>query len=155
MPTVTTMRTQVAKAETGIMMEFVRKSKKVRISMPKMVKEARGPNPSEEREPSTIIRMNTAKVEKLRLQPHSSWKVETLVSAREIAEVRAAKRTSVKNTTPTRVPSPMLAKTFGMVMNMSDGPAFSMDGSPPEKAKTAGMIIRLARTEIPESKAMT
>ena len=141
MPTVTTMRTQVAKAETGIMMEFVRKSKKVRISIPKMVKEARGPNPSEEREPSTIIRMNTAKVEKLRLQPHSSWKVETLVSAREIAEVRAAKRTSVKNTTPTRVPSPMLAKTFGMVMNMRDGPAFSIDGSPPEKAKTAGMMI--------------
>lgn len=32
-----------------------------------------------ERKPSMIIRMKTAKVEKLRLQPHSSWKVETLV----------------------------------------------------------------------------
>ena len=38
----------------------------------------------------------------------------------------------------------MLANTFGIVINISAGPACSVSGSPPEKANTAGMIIRPA-----------
>ena len=45
---------------------------------------------------------------------------------------------------PTKVPSPILSKTFGMVMNIRDGPAWSVLESSPEKANTAGMIIRPA-----------
>ena len=41
---------------------------------------------------------------------------------------------------PTKVPSPILSKTFGMVMNIRDGPAWSVLESSPEKANTAGMI---------------
>ena len=46
-------------------------------------------------------------------------------------------------------------KIFGMVMNISEGPALSFPGSPPEKANTAGMIIRLARMAIAVSKIST
>ena len=67
----------------------------------------------------------------------------------------AANSTSTKNSTPTTVPSPMLAKTFGIVMNISAGPACSVSGSPPENANTAGMIIRPAITAMSVSKIST
>ena len=38
----------------------------------------------------------------------------------------------------------MLANILGMVINISDGPAFRVLGLPPENANTAGMILRLA-----------
>ena len=49
--------------------------------------------------------------------------VETLVSIRETALVRAASNTSMKNTIPVAVPNPILANTFGNVINIRDGPA--------------------------------
>ena len=49
----------------------------------------------------------------------------------------------------------MLAKTFGIVINIRDGPACSVSGSPPENAKTAGMIIRPAMIAIAVSKIST
>ena len=90
-----------------------------------------------------------------RLKCISSCRVETLVSKREIALVSAAKKNIRKNAMPTGVPSPMLAKIFGSVMNVSDGPAFRVAMSPPEKAKTAGMIIRPAKSAMPVSKIST
>ena len=42
-----------------------------------------------------------------------------------------------------------------MVMNISEGPAFSAPGSPPEKANTAGMIIRPAMMAMAVSKTST
>ncbi len=65
----------------------------------------------------------------------------------------AAKSTIRKNTKPTMLLKPMLANTFGMVMNMRDGPACRVAMSPPEKANTAGMIMRPASMAMPVSKS--
>ena len=69
--------------------------------------------------------------------------------------VTAANSTSRKNKTPTMVPRPMLSNTLGMVINIREGPAFRVPGSPPEKANTAGMIIRPAITAMAVSKNST
>ena len=37
----------------------------------------------------------------------------------------------------------MLSKTLGSVMNIREGPACKVSGSPPENANTAGMIISI------------
>ena len=91
----------------------------------------------------------------LRSQPSSSSKVETALSVRAMELVTAAKRTSVKKRMPTTVPRPMLSNTLGMVMNMRAGPACRVSGSPPEKEKTAGMIIRPAMMAMAVSKTST
>ena len=49
----------------------------------------------------------------------------------------------------------MESKTLGMVMNMRAGPAFRAAGSPPEKANTAGMIMRPAMMAMAVSKTST
>ena len=49
----------------------------------------------------------------------------------------------------------MLANTLGMVMNINAGPACKVPGSPPEKANTAGMIIRPAMMAMIVSKIST
>ena len=69
--------------------------------------------------------------------------------------VIAANSTSTKNRIPTIVPIPMLSNTFGMVINIRAGPACRVFGSPPEKANTAGMIIRPAIIAIAVSKIST
>ena len=60
-----------------------------------------------------------------------------------------------KNTTPIAVPNPMFAKTFGIVINIKAGPDFNVSALPPEKAKTAGMIISPAMIAIAVSKIST
>ena len=85
----------------------------------------------------------------------SSSKVETALSARAMALVRAAKNTRTKNMMPTGVPKSRLAKTLGMVMNIREGPAPRVSGSPPEKANTAGMTISAAIKAMPVSKIST
>ena len=69
--------------------------------------------------------------------------------------VTAANSTSTKNSTPTALPRPMLAKTLGSVMNINAGPACRLSGSPSEKANTAGMIIRPAMTAMIVSNTST
>ena len=49
----------------------------------------------------------------------------------------------------------MESKTLGIVMNISDGPAFSALGSPPENENTAGMIISPAMMAMAVSKTST
>ena len=49
----------------------------------------------------------------------------------------------------------MLANTLGIVINMSEGPALSVSGSPPEKANTAGIIMRPAMIAIAVSNIPT
>ena len=49
----------------------------------------------------------------------------------------------------------MLSNTLGMVMNISEGPACRVSGSPPEKENTAGMIIRPAMMAMAVSKTST
>ena len=94
-------------------------------------------------------------VERVRSQPSSSSKVETALSVRAMELVMAANSTSTKNSTPTTVPRPILANTLGMVMNISAGPACRVSGSPPEKANTAGMIIRPAMMAMAVSNTST
>ena len=69
--------------------------------------------------------------------------------------VMAANSTSTKNIIPTKVPIPMLSKTLGSVMNIREGPACKVSGSPPENANTAGMIIRPAMMAMAVSKIST
>ena len=94
-------------------------------------------------------------VDFLRFQWSSSSNVETALSVSAIELVTAANSTSTKNRMPTTVPRPMLANTFGIVMNINDGPACKVFGSPPENAKTAGMIIRPAIMAMAVSKTST
>ena len=87
--------------------------------------------------------------------PSSSSAVETTLSASAIALVSAASRTSTKNRMPRAEPSGMLENTFGIVTNISEGPAFNAFGSPPENANTAGMIMSPARIATAVSKIST
>ena len=75
-----------------------------------------------------------------------------MVSIREMELVSAANRTRKKNAPPISCPPGIDRKTFGSVMNIRPGPAPIADSSPPEKTKTAGMIIRPARNAINVSK---
>ena len=78
-----------------------------------------------------------------------------LVSTSDMALVSAAKSTSKKNPIPAIRPAPMLSKTFGNVINISEGPALSFAGSPPENANTAGITISPAKTATPVSTSST
>ena len=71
----------------------------------------------------------------------------------EMEEVSAASRTSMKNTLPITVAIPMLSNTFGNVTNIRLGPLPKALWSPPEKANTAGTIIRPANIAIAVSKS--
>ena len=114
-----------------------------------------GPFPSDDKLPKIIIIMAITFVPNFLLQPNSSENVETALSVRAIALVTAANNTSAKNRIPMILPKPMLAKIFGIVINIRDGPALSVLWSPPEKANTAGIIIRLAMMAIAVSKIST
>ena len=116
---------------------------------------ASGPYPRQESVPSASIMTPHTTVAFLRPQPSSSSKVETALSVSAIELVTAANNTSRKKRIPTAVPNPMLANTFGIVINISDGPACRVSGSPPEKANTAGMIIRPAIIAIAVSNTST
>ena len=129
---------QVAIAAIGIMTELVRKSKKSRNCIPITVMSASGPYPRQESVPRKIMITVIKTVAFFRLQCSSSSKVDTALSVRAMELVTAANRTRRKNRIPVPVPNPMPANTFGSVMNMREGPAWRVSGSPPEKAKTAG-----------------
>ena len=131
------------------------KSKKSRNCIPRILKFARGPYPRQESVPSSNITIPMNTVDFLRLQCSSSSNVETALSVSAIELVTAANSTNKKNTIPIAVPKPILAKTFGMVINIREGPACSVSGSPPENAKTAGIIIRPAMIAIAVSKIST
>ena len=68
-------------------------------------------------------------------QCNSSWNVETALSVSAIELVIAANNTNKKKMIPIPVPSPILANTLGIVMNIKDGPAFNVSMFPPEKRK--------------------
>ena len=97
----------------------------------------------------------TNSVPRVRPQPNSSVNVETALSVSAIALVSAANSTRTKNRIPTALPKPISANIFGIVLNISDGPEFSALGSPPEKAKTAGIIMSPASIAIPVSNSST
>ena len=114
-----------------------------------------GPYPSEDKLPNTIMITPTSTVDFLRLQPISSSNVDTALSVNAIELVSAAKRTSRKNRIPIAVPNPIFSNTFGIVINISAGPACNVSGFPPENANTAGMIISPAIIAIAVSNTST
>ena len=148
-------RKHVASAASGIMTEFVMKSKKSRKFIPKILIKSSRPYPIEDALPKTIITMAISKQDLLRLQCNSSSKVETALSVSAMELVTAANSTNKKKTIPIAVPNPMFAKTFGIVINIKAGPDFNVAALPPEKAKTAGMIISPAMIAIAVSKIST
>ena len=154
-PTFLEIKRQVASAAIGIITELVRKSKKSRNCIPMIFTKPSGPYPREERVPRRIMITPTITVAFFLCHLSSSWKVDTALSVRAIELVRAAHSTSTKNRIPMGVPNPILANTFGMVMNISAGPACKVSGSPPENANTAGMIIRPAIMAIAVSNTST
>ena len=114
-----------------------------------------GPYPKEESVPSSSMITPINTVDFLLPQPSSSSKVDTALSVSAIELVIAANNTRMKKTIPIAVPNPMLANTFGMVININAGPACSVSGSPPEKANTAGIIISPAIIAISVSNIST
>ena len=147
-PTTFDIRRQVAIAAIGIITEFVIKSKKSRNCIPRILKFASGPYPRQESVPRRIMITPIKTVDFLRLQCNSSSKVETALSVSAMELVTAANSTNKKKTIPIAVPNPMFAKTFGIVINIKAGPDFNVAALPPEKAKTAGMIISPAMIAI-------
>ena len=88
-------------------------------------------------------------------QPNSSSNVEIPVSNKAIELVKAAKNTRTKKRIPIMFPPAISAKIFGIEMNINEGPACKAFLSPPEKVKTAGIIMSPERIAIPVSKAAT
>ena len=150
-PTILIIRIQVERAAIGIIIEFVKKSKKSKNDIPKIFTKSKTPYPSDDAEPITSITTTIKRELFLRLNFNSSEIVATLASIMEIALVKAASKTSKKKVIPAKVPTPILAKVLGNVINISEGPACNVLGSPPEKANTAGIIIIPAKRAIPVS----
>ena len=142
---------QVPNATIGIRTLLLTKSMISSTDMPIQLMKLSGPKPSEDGAPKISARTATKRHAFLRPQWNLSRKMDTMVSIREIADVKAAKNTSRKKIVPIAPPNFMLANTFGSVMNISPGPAPSAERSPPENANTAGMIIRPARKAMPVS----
>ena len=142
---------QVKSATIGISTLLLVKSMISRIDMPFQLMNPRGPNPSEDGIPMISASIATNIPVNRRFHPNLSINTDTIVSIREIADVRAAKNTSMKKMVPMTPPNFILANTFGRVMNISPGPAFRAERSPPENANTAGIIIRPARNAMPVS----
>lgn len=81
-----------------------------------------GPKPKQDGIPRSSEKAKTTPHATCLLHLNLSRKIETIVSIRDIAEVKAAKNTKIKNTVPTTLPIFMLLKTFGNVTNINPGP---------------------------------
>ena len=91
-PTFRRIRRQVASAAMGIITEFVKKSKKSRMSMPRSFTEDQTPKPREEESPTAAMMTAIIRLAFPREMCRPSSKVLTLVSRREMALVSAARR---------------------------------------------------------------
>ena len=110
-------------AAIGIITELVRKSNRSRNCMPMILIPASGPYPRDDRLPSASMITPTSTVAFFLPHPSSSSNVDTALSVSAMELVTAANSTSMKNTIPMTVPNPMFWNTFGIVINISDGPA--------------------------------
>ena len=154
-PTTLRIKKQVAKAASGIITEFVRKSKKSRKSNPKIVILLHAPNPKDDGTASNRAMINIV----IHAVPRFIWNLSirtaTSVSSSEMEEVSAASNTKIKNTAAITLEKAILSNTFGSITNIKDGPFASMDESPFENTNTAGTIISPARKATPVSKIST
>ena len=95
-PTILIIRIQVERAAIGIIIEFVKKSKKSKNDIPNIFTKSKTPYPSDDAEPITSITTTIKRELFLRLNFNSSEIVATLASIMEIALVKAASKTSKK-----------------------------------------------------------
>lgn len=153
-PTTFDTRRQVAIAAIGIITEFVMKSKKSRNCIPRILKFARGPYPRQESVPSSniTIPMNTVDF-------YGSSVVHLRTSKQHFLSVRSnlsqLQTVLIRKYNTDRSSKSHVCKTFGIVINIKAGPDFNVSALPPEKAKTAGMIISPAMIAIAVSKIST
>ena len=135
---------QVKNATIGISTVLLIKSKKSRNCMPSILMESKTPKPKAEGTPNAR-EITNAMIHVLILDQCSfSIIIETIVSNKEIEEVNAANNTRIKNAVPITEPNCIFANTFGSAMNIRDGPAPRVAGSPPENANTDGITIKAA-----------
>lgn len=113
---------QVSNAQIGINILLLIKSIMSKNDMFIQVINESGPKPRQDGVPSARENANTMIQALCLLHLNLSQKMETIVSINEIAEVKAAKNTRIKNIVPIKEPNFMLLKTFGSVTNMSPGP---------------------------------
>ena len=145
------IRTQVPNARIGIRTLFVRKSKKLRISIFNTVKPDQIPNPNEDGIPINKLNAPKTIIALTRENFHLSINMETVVSKIEIELVTAAMNTSTKNSAPITWPPGICPNTFGSVINMRPGPPLFKPSSP-LNTNTAGMIIKPAINAMAVSK---
>lgn len=145
-------RIHVKNATIGIITLLLIKSNASRIDIPSGAMWLQIPNPKEDGIPISNANAVTRRQVNFLPQPVLSRMIETIVSIKEIEDVRAAKNTNMKNVVPINPPIGMLLNTFGSVMNISPGPAFKFSAVPPEKANTAGITISPAKKAITVSK---
>ena len=107
-------KTQVIIATIGIKMLFAKKSNALKISLPKIVRSLKSPNPSEDKVPNTIIAPKTIRqAVSLFIFPFSV-RTATIASTRETELVTAAKSTKTKKTVAIILPkgAGIALKTF-------------------------------------------
>lgn len=113
---------QVNNAQIGISTLLLIKSIISRTDIPIQEIKESGPNPKQDGIPISNENANTIPQDLCLLHLNLSQKIETMVSISEIAEVKAAKKTKMKNTVPTIEPNFILLNTFGSVTNINPGP---------------------------------
>lgn len=116
------IRIQVKNATIGIRILLLKKSKNVRISIPKILKSDQIPFPSDDGIP-----INKQSPITIRQPTHLfTWNLsiseETIASIIEMALVIAAKNTRIKNNRATTSPPGIWSNTFGRVINIRPGP---------------------------------
>ena len=143
--------TEVRSATIGIIMLFVKKSKKSRIwNLPKMRTESHALYPRQESAPRARLMPRTMRQDTHLFIFHFSETVATTVSIRDIDEVSAARMTIRKKMAPINAPPNIFIKTFGSTPNIRLGPFDICAGS---YATQAGTIIRPERKATPVSKS--
>ena len=115
---------QVNKAHTGINTLLLIKSIISNMDIPIHEIKDSGPKPRQDGIPSASENVKTIRQDLCLLHLNLSQNIETIVSISDIAEVKAAKNTRMKNTVPINAPNRILLKTFGSVTNINPGPAF-------------------------------
>lgn len=112
------------------------------------------PYPREEGTARIKEKINTITQVVILENPVFSFTIDTTVSIREMEEVRAANNTRKKKAPPKKPDIFILANTFGRVINIRSAPELRADSSPPEKAKTEGMIIKPAKNAFAGQRAI-
>ena len=108
------------------------------VMLPKKVTPLQMLNPRQEGNPITRAPIPTRIQAFNRVSLSLSQRMETMVSIREMLDVKAAKNTKTKKIHPMTllsqgIPPLIRSNTWGRVWNINPGPAFISEALPPEK----------------------